>query len=356
MNDAHSSALSRGYAWYKQRGNGVQVTVALIVLGLICAPLFILSALIAAITDDEPVTAPATPTAIESGSLRDDDPTATLTATEEPTETRVAPTATERPDPSATPTEEAVATPEPVADTPEPTSTSEPTATAEPTATDPPTPTPEPLGEEVEVIRVIDGDTIEVLYNGRAESVRLIGIDTPETVHPSQPVQCYGPEASQFTLDMIARANFRVILERDVSERDQFGRLLRYVWLPHSDGLRFLNEELVGQGYAMVTTYPPDVAYTNLFLERQRAARNNGLGLWGACGDFGVPLATPTPEPAPAPPPSGGNCDPSYPDVCIPPYPPDLNCDDVPYRRFTVLPPDPHGFDGDNDGIGCESG
>ena len=70
-----------------------------------------------------------------------------------------------------------------------------------------------------------------------------------------------------------------------------------------------------------------------------------------------APLAPPAAEPAPppAPPPAQGNCDPSYPTVCIPPAPPDLNCGDITFRRFTVLPPDPHGFDGDSDGVGCES-
>lgn len=68
------------------------------------------------------------------------------------------------------------------------------------------------------------------------------------------------------------------------------------------------------------------------------------------------PPTTQAPPPPPPPPTTAGNCDPSYPDVCIPPYPPDLNCGDIPHRRFRVLPPDPHGFDRDKDGVGCESG
>jgi micrococcal nuclease len=153
---------------------------------------------------------------------------------------------------------------------------------------------------------------------------------------------------------MIGRAGNQVYLEQDVSETDRYGRLLRYVWLPHDDGTRMLNQELVAHGYAQSSTYPPDVKYQHLFVEAQQQARNEGRGLWGSCGDFGVPLATPTP--VPTPPPASGNCDPSYPDFCLEPGIPDLDCGDIPYGRFTVLPPDPHGFDGnDNDGLGCES-
>jgi micrococcal nuclease len=206
------------------------------------------------------------------------------------------------------------------------------------------------------VINVIDGDTIRIILDNHAVTVRLIGVDTPETVDPNSPAMCYGREASAFTTDMIERAGNRVLLEKDVSETDRYGRLLRYVWLEHPDGRRMLNYELVSQGYAQVVTYPPDVRYADWFLQAQREAREQGRGLWGACGEFGVPVSAPTPtspsqQQAPA-----GNCDPSYPGVCIPPPPPDLDCGDIPYRRFQVLPPDPHRFDNDGDGIGCESG
>jgi len=208
------------------------------------------------------------------------------------------------------------------------------------------------------VIEVVDGDTIRVSIDGRNYTVRLIGVDTPETRDPRQPVMCYGHEATAFTSEMIKRANNRVLLEKDVSETDQYGRILRYVWLEHPDGRRMLNYELVAQGYAQVVTYPPDVRHADWFLQAQREAREQGRGLWGACGEFGVPAASPTPTtPTPTPPqqqPGRSKCDPSYPDVCIPPPPPDLDCSDIPYRRFRVLPPDPHGFDRNRDGIGCE--
>lgn len=237
--------------------------------------------------------------------------------------------------------------------TPRPSPTAGPTPTPIPTPTAQPTPTPVQLVSAM-VVEIVDGDTIKVLLNGQIVTVRLIGVDTPETVDPRQPVQCYGREAAQFTTNMIRRANNRVLLERDVSETDRYGRLLRYVWLEHPDGRRMLNYELVAQGYAQVVTYPPDVKYADVFVQLQREAREQRRGLWGACGEFGVPAATPTPERRQATPTRDRKCDPSYPDVCIPPPPPDLDCRDIPYRRFRVLPPDPHGFDRDGNGIGCE--
>lgn len=94
-------------------------------------------------------------------------------------------------------------------------------------------------------------------------------------------------------------------------------------------------------------TIPPNVKYADLFVQLQREARENGRRLWG--------LLAPVPTPPAATSQTKDDCDPSYPDVCIPPYPPDLNCKDVPYKRFRVLSPDPHGFDRDKDGVGCES-
>lgn len=123
-----------------------------------------------------------------------------------------------------------------------------------------------------EVTRVIDGDTIE-LENG--ETVRLIGIDTPETVHPSKAVEYYGKEASDFTRVMVEGK--QVKLELDVQKRDKYNRLLAYVYL--EDGT-FLNAELVKEGYAKGSTYPPNVKYTDLFTKLQKEARENNRGLW----------------------------------------------------------------------------
>ena len=204
----------------------------------------------------------------------------------------------------------------------------------------------EPVGSlrEAVVVDVVDGDTIKVALDGAVQTLRYIGIDTPETVKPGSPVEWMGPEASAANHALVDGKT--VYLERDVSETDRFGRLLRYVWLRETTGWLMVNEELVREGYAAAVTFPPDVRYEEVLRAAEREARDAGRGLWGPAP---VPSASST-----LPVESSGACDPSYPGVCIAPYPPDLDCADVPYRRFQVLPPDPHGFDGDHDGIGCE--
>jgi micrococcal nuclease len=156
-----------------------------------------------------------------------------------------------------------------------------------------------------------------------------------------------GREASDANKALVAGRT--VVLEKDVSETDRYGRLLRYVWLPDSAGWLLVNLELVRRGFAQVSTYPPDVKYTDLYLDAQRKARDQGRGLWGD------PPEAEEPDESTGGPGRGG-CDPAYPSVCIPASPPDLDCGDIPHRRFKVLPPDPHRFDGDWDGIGCEGG
>lgn len=139
---------------------------------------------------------------------------------------------------------------------------------------------------------------------------------------------------------------------------DRYGRLLRYVF---RDG-RNLNLELVRRGAATVWFYEGARGrYASRLLVAAAAARNARRGLWGACPHaVWDPLAPATTGPgsptrsAPRPFAGGGRCDPSYPTVCIPPPPPDLDCRDIPYRNFRVRPPDPHHFDGGGDGLGCE--
>ena len=126
-----------------------------------------------------------------------------------------------------------------------------------------------------QVVRVIDGDTIEVNSGGKLYTVRYIGIDTPETANSPKGAEPYGPEASLKNKELVAGKNVR--LEKDVSETDQYGRLLRYVYV----GDLFVNAELVRTGYAQAVTYPPDVKYQSLFLQLQREAREAGRGLWG---------------------------------------------------------------------------
>ncbi len=133
------------------------------------------------------------------------------------------------------------------------------------------------LGESEEtayVSRVVDGDTVE-LSDGRR--IRYIGIDTPEIVHPRKPIECFGKEAQEENKKLVEHKNIR--LAKDVSYVDKYGRLLRYVYV---DDI-FVNDFLVRQGFARASTYPPDVKYSNQFLEAEREARKNNRGLWASC-------------------------------------------------------------------------
>jgi micrococcal nuclease len=132
-------------------------------------------------------------------------------------------------------------------------------------------------GTGARVTRVVDGDTVEVSVGGDEVVVRLIGVDSPESVHPTEPVECFGPEASAFTERRLDHAE--VILEYDVERIDPFGRTLAYVW----KGPRLFNEDIVRQGYATLATYPPNVAHVERLVEAERKARRDGFGLWSAC-------------------------------------------------------------------------
>jgi endonuclease YncB( thermonuclease family) len=199
---------------------------------------------------------------------------------------------------------------------------------------------------------VTDGDTIRVEIDGTVFPLRYIGMDSPETVSPAKPVQWMGKEATAVNKSLVEGAT--VVLERDVSETDRFDRLLRYVWIERGGQWLLVNRELVRLGFAISKAYPPDTRYQSLLDAAQQEARGAHVALWAATPAPIVPFLAQVPPPAtPGP---AGNCDPSYPTVCIPPAPPDLNCGDITFRRFQVLAPDPHGFDGDHDGIGCESG
>lgn len=142
-------------------------------------------------------------------------------------------------------------------------------------------------GDELfKVARVIDGDTIE-LENG--ERVRYIGIDTPETVDPRRPVQCFGVESSKKNKELMEGRSVR--LEKDITNRDKYNRLLRYVWV----GDTFVNLELVKQGFAQSYSYPPDIKYQNQFVAAQKEAREAKSGLWGACPAVTTTTAPPPP-------------------------------------------------------------
>lgn len=137
-------------------------------------------------------------------------------------------------------------------------------------------PPPEDPEGAVSVLRVVDGDTIEVRLGGKEQRVRYIGINTPESVDPRRPVERFGKEASVRNRELVQGKTVR--LERDVSETDRHGRLLRYVWV---DGA-LVNETLVREGFARAVSYPPDVKYQERLRAAEREARAANRGQWAA--------------------------------------------------------------------------
>src|SRR4051794_14296661 len=238
------------------------------------------------------------------------------------------------------------------------------------------------------VVHVVDGDTLDVQVPGQGKlRVRVVGIDTPERG------ACYFSQATR-RANVLANGQ-RVVLHGDRTQatRDRYGRLLAYVDI---GGNVDLGLQLIQDGFGKVYVFggKPFLRVAP-YRKAQQLAQSVELGLWN-CGRTGEPIVLPAPvttttssEPtttvststaptttattatttAPATttttatqtaaattttaPPNA--CDASYPDFCIPPPPPDLDCKDIPRKNFTVRPPDPHGFDGDKDGIGCES-
>jgi micrococcal nuclease len=184
------------------------------------------------------------------------------------------------------------------------------------------------------VTYVVDGDTLDVrLDDGRRERVRLIGIDTPE-----RGACLSGPASAQ------ARRladDKRVVLRGDATQdtRDRYGRLLAYAWVRGRD----LGFQQVTSGLARVYVYGRPFQRLGAYRRAEQAGQKRARNVWRGC-----PVPTP---PAAAP---RASCDPSYPTVCIPPPPPDLDCADVPHSNFAVRGADPHRFDGEGDGVGCE--
>jgi endonuclease YncB( thermonuclease family) len=243
--------------------------------------------------------------------------------------------------------DEPVASPTPATATPTPRVTS----TAE--VTERPSPSPElgsaPIGptEVATVLSITDGDTIRVDRGFGSEPVRYIGINTPEVGDPG------GSDATAENTRLVE--GMQVVLERDVSETDQFDRLLRYVWIDTGSGWTFVNVELVRRGFAQAATYPSDVRFAAYFITAERGARSAGVGLWAPSPEA-TPAATPPPTAAPVVTPAPlEDCHPSY-SPCLP-IVADLDCPDVRAlgaAPVTVTGPDDYRLDGDHDGIGCE--
>ena len=127
------------------------------------------------------------------------------------------------------------------------------------------------------VLRAVDGDTIEVRLDGEREDVRYIGVDTPETVKPGTPVQCFGPRAHRFNARLVTHRRVRLVF--GVERRDVYGRLLAYVYR----GNRFVNAELARRGLARTLTIAPNDRYARRFKRLENAAARAGRGLWGSC-------------------------------------------------------------------------
>lgn len=135
-----------------------------------------------------------------------------------------------------------------------------------------------PAAATAVVTRVVDGDTIEARIGGEVEDVRLIGIDTPESVQPGEPVECFGPRASRFTHRLLDGREVRLVFGAE--RRDVYGRLLAYVYL----GPRFVNATLVRRGLARTLTIPPNDRFAPELKALELAAARAGRGLWDACG------------------------------------------------------------------------
>ena len=126
---------------------------------------------------------------------------------------------------------------------------------------------------------VVDGDTIVLSVQNQTETVRLLGIDTPETVHPTRPIECFGPEASAFTKATLEKGSV-VKLVRDVEPRDRYQRLLVYLFL--TDGTLF-NQLLIDRGLARTLSIEPNTAFASKFASHESSARNRRVGLWLYC-------------------------------------------------------------------------
>lgn len=237
------------------------------------------------------------------------------------------------------------------------------------------TPTPTPRQDLYTVIKVVDGDTLDVSINGKTERVRLIGVDTPETVDPRTPVQCFGVEASNKAKETLL--NKKVSLEADSSQgdKDTYNRLLRYVFL--EDGTLF-NQAMIEQGFAYEYTYRTPYKYQAAFQQAEKTAREKKRGLWGdtCAATPSLTKAVPTPTKKPSTPVIREQ------QVIIPTLTPvpaynspsssgtsgstsggDKDCGDfathAEAQSFFIANggpgSDPHRLDGDNDGVVCET-
>lgn len=205
------------------------------------------------------------------------------------------------------------------------------------------------------ITRVVDGDTVHVRARGFDTVVRLIGIDTPETVHPSKPVQCWGPQASARAKRLMpVGTRVRVVSDPTQDARDRYGRFLGYVYTGGRRGIASVNRALVAVGAAKVAVYGrTPFRYVTAFRAAQAKARAAKNGLWGPPCNGVTDRPAPRSARAPAPSPRSG-CDPNYAGACVPVTDRDLDCSDI-RQEVRVIGTDRHRFDADGNGWGCES-
>lgn len=208
-----------------------------------------------------------------------------------------------------------------------------------------------------DVVRVVDGDTISVSVDGGAETIRMIGINTPETVDPRTTVECFGIEASNEAKRLLSGARVRLETDDTQGERDKYGRMLAYV---HTEGGLFFNRHMIEQGFAYEYTYNAPYKYQSEFKAAEASARNADRGLWapGVCEDHSAPQSAPAPAPTPKTVPaapagnSGYSCSSNL-----------YNCSDFDtqaeaqavYEMCGGPATDIHRLDGEGDGEACES-
>lgn len=226
-------------------------------------------------------------------------------------------------------------------------------STTSPSRKPPPaTKQPRPSRPLHRVVDVVDGDTVKIDYRGTVESVRVVGIDSPETRHPSEPDECWGARSSAAAARLLVGKRVALVVDPTQGRRDAFDRLLGYLDVPGAGdfGLR-----MIRAGHAVEYTYDDAYQRQAQYRRAEQEARGSGRGLWPACGGADKPLRTPAPksEPRPFAQQPARRCEPGY-DPCVPPYPPDVDCPDVD-GPIQVTGEDPHGLDRDGDGTACES-
>jgi micrococcal nuclease len=132
----------------------------------------------------------------------------------------------------------------------------------------------------ITILKVVDGDTVDIDIKGNTERVRLIGVNTPETKHPTKPIECFGPEASAYLTQLLPKGT-HVRIERDIEARDRYGRMLLYLYR-ESDNL-FINLDLVSHGYGIPMSIEPNTFHRNDFVHAAALAETTNVGLWKAC-------------------------------------------------------------------------